>query len=393
MDKPAFVALVRERTRQYQTALDQCDQMCAAGGREELRLQREIAQCLQRFAAVQLEQVDVLAPAISRELELRGAEEQALREELGTLRARLEQQRASLDAAKTASQTPQLAPADAGAEARDLLARALAAQAEHLALQTELSQEILRKLPAFSQDPVYAYLKKQGYGEPSYQGKGLDAMVDRWMAGFSRFAANRRNEQALLAMQTELALRTDQHQQAVQVARQAVPRPGTQDDVTARLAPIERAIQEDEERLRRIRTQLDAYAARSDARYLQASRMLAESLAGRPIEALAQLARNSATPDDDALVRQLDALQDELAKQRREQVQTGTARKQARAELACFAELLEALQTARWHTQNGEALCAGLDPAALLARYLDGGLSRDEVLAQAGKQSEQGAAA
>lgn len=71
--------------------------------------------------------------------------------------------------------------------------------------QTEADTVRKAKMATYENDPVFAYLRRRGYGTTNYRGKLLAKLADRWMAQRSGFVEAAANYDALTRYPEELA--------------------------------------------------------------------------------------------------------------------------------------------------------------------------------------------
>ncbi|MYN06696.1 hypothetical protein [Pseudoduganella aquatica] len=383
-----FTAAIGENTRIYQGKLESCDARAAEAGRDELALEQKIGGLLRQVAGLHLAENDSIAAEAERELAFRADEEQALRAELQTVSSDIANHVAAIRQRGAEIREAALRP---GAQmdaaqilqaAREAYQRAESAHEAQLAMNAELEAEISAKLARYSSDELYAYLKAAGYGTPSYRSEDGDPAKDEWIAGLCNFANNRRNENILLAMQEALPLRAERSAQALAEARAeldrlsfAPPPPTIAERIAQAVAPLEAAVAQADERLRRVRASLADYAARRDPRYLRAQELQAASLKSLPIAELIAQARATPSPEDDKLVLEVVNLQDKLACSRRDYERALAARQHAEAD-AQRAEALEAdLRRGGFIDTKEIDYRDGLDLPSLVGRYMNGELS------------------
>lgn len=387
-----FTAAIVENTRLYQGKLESCDARAAEASRDELALEQKIAGLLRQVAALQLDQNDGVAAEVERELAFRADEEQGLRAELQAINsdianhvAAIRQRGAEI---REAALRPgaQLDMAQALQAAREAYQRAELAHEALLAMNAELQAEIDAKLARYSGDEMYGFLREAGYGTPSYRREGAEAAKDEWIAGLCNFNGNRRNENILLAMREALPVRAEHSAQTLAAARAALdelsfapPPPTIAERIAQAVAPLEAAVAQADERVRRVRASLADYAARRDQRYLRAQELQAAGLKAMPIADLIAQARATPGPEDDRLVLEIVNLQDKLAGSRRDYERALAARQHAEAD-AQRAEALEAdLRRGGFIDTKELDYRDGLDLPQLVGRYMNGELSAGAV--------------
>lgn len=174
-------------------------------------LDQEITKKLQVVAAAMVAERQNLPPSAAALLRDRDAREQALRQEISDLEAKLAAEKKKAETAEK-----NLAEARAAAQAH------LLASPEYLALVDQktkvrnarelavanidaLSAECGEKRVAYDDHPFYQYLVNANFGTPDYKRKGLTRAIDTWLAKWCNYEVNRRNELILHAMADECA--------------------------------------------------------------------------------------------------------------------------------------------------------------------------------------------
>lgn len=383
-----FTAFIAENTRMYQGKLESCDQRAADASRDQMALEQKIAGLLRQVASLHLEGGANVAAEVERELAFRADERQALRAELQTVNSDIANHVAAIRQRGAEIREAALRPGthlDAAQllqAARERYQRAEDAHQALLAMNAELEQEIGAKLAGYRGDPLYAFLREVGYGTPDYRRDGAEAAKDEWIAGLCNFNANRRNENILLAMREALPLRAERSAQALAEARAeldalsfAPPPPTIAERIAQAVAPLEAALAQADERVRRVRASLAEYAACTDPRYRRAQELQAASLNSLPIAELIAQARATPSPEDDKLVLEIVNLQDKLAGSRRDYERALAARQHAEED-AQRAEALEAdLRRGGFIDTKEIDFRDGLDLPSLIGRYMNSELS------------------
>lgn len=255
--------------------------------------------------------LEAVTAAEERQAEAAGEVEEALAA-LDALRARTE---AALtgDAAINAAR-------DRVREAEDVAAEA-ARKAEQNA------EELAAKKKPYDEDPLFQYLWRRGFGTAAYAGSGLTRFLDRAVARFIGFLDVRANYHML----TEIPLRLAEHAQGRQAAlqeaqaalaaleAQALARGGAS-ALEARLAAARRALAKADAVLderRKALAEADAQreqmlSGAGDPGYVEAVATMAANDSRDSIETLFAEARRTPTEADEALVRQLARLEDQI---------------------------------------------------------------------------------
>jgi hypothetical protein len=383
-----FTAFIAENTRIYQGKLESCDQRVAETSRDRTTLEQKITGLLRQVASLHLQHGGDMAAEVERELAFRADEWQALRAELQTVNSDIANHVAAIRQRGAEIREAALRPGahlDAAQilqAARDRYQRAEDAHQALLAMNAELETEIAAKLAGYRNDPLYVFLREAGYRTADYRRSGAETVKDDWMAGLCNFDANRRNENILLAMQEALPLRAERSAQALADARAeldalsfAPPPPTIAERIARAVAPLEAALAQADERVRRVRAGLAEYAACTDARYRRAQELQAASLNSMPIAELIAQARATPSPEDDKLVLEVVNLQDKLAVSRRDYERALAARQHAEED-AQRAEALEAdLRRGGFIDTKEIDFRDGLDLPSLIGRYMNGELS------------------
>ncbi|KQV90555.1 hypothetical protein ASD15_00205 [Massilia sp. Root351] len=383
-----FTAAIAENTRIYQGKLESCDQRTADASRDQTALEQKIAGLLRQVASLHLEGGQNIAAEVERELAFRADEWQALRAELQTVNSDVANHVAAIRQRGAEIREAALRPgahldaAQVLQAARERYQRAEDAHQALLAMNAELETEIVSKLAGYRSDPLYVFLREAGYRTADYRRSGAQTVKDDWIAGLCNFDANRRNENILLAMQQALPARAERSAQALADARAqldalsfAPPPPTIAERIAQAVAPLEAALAQADERLRRVRAGLAEYAACTDARYRRAQELQAASLKSLPIAELIAQARATPSPEDDKLVLEVVNLQDKLAGSRRDYERALAARQHAEED-AQRAEALEAdLRRGGFIDTREIDFRDGLDLPPLIGRYMNGELS------------------
>ncbi|CAN7612746.1 hypothetical protein LJR289_004486 [Pseudoduganella sp. LjRoot289] len=387
-----FTAAIAENTRLYQGKLESCDARAAEASSDELALEQKISGLLRQVAALQLDQNDGVAAEVERELAFRADEEQALRAELQAVNSEIANHVAAIRQRGAEIREAALRPgahldmAQALQAAREAYQRAEQAHEALLAMNAELEAEIGAKLARYDSDELYVFLREAGYGTAAYRRDGDEAAKDAWMAGLCNFDANRRNEHILLAMRQALPVRAERGAQALAEARDALdrlsfapPPPTIAERIAQAVAPLEAAVGQADERVRRVRASLADYAARRDARYLRAQELQAAGLKAMPVTDLIAQARATPSPEDDRLVLEIVNLQDKLAASRRDYERALAARAHAEADAQRAEALEDDLRRGGFIGTRELDYRDGLDLPQLIARYMNGELSAGAV--------------
>jgi hypothetical protein len=286
--------------------------------------------------------------------------------------------------------------------AKDEAFRALsesAAQAEqalsrHEARQAELAEEVREKLPAYDRDALFQYLVRRSFGSADYRSRGLVRRLDRWVARLTRFEKQRRSYDFLRSAPELVAAEIERRQADFEALMEQVE--DRRDGLEAELGLD--AVRAEGERLGaerdRLTLALSATAQEEAARRAERGdleqhrcRFYAEALAAVKGElgqtatgALAERARATPDPRDDALVIEIEAAAREGAVL---EAEVAADLERLRRSEGRATELQALLQ--RYRLQNFDAarsvFLAGA-PLAELARCETGELAADELWRQ-----------
>ena len=217
--------------------------------------------------------------------------------------------------------TPAWTDASKVVEAAD----ATAGEAEKKAAQSE--DELGRKKKPYDDDPLFAYLWANGFGTARYQAGNITRMLDRRIADFIDFPGARAN----YAMLTEIQLRLREHATAQRAQcedhRHELADLERKAMLAAGIEPLERTLAEARHRLAAADDTAEKKRAAvktldeqrnvlvngtGDAAYTEALRTIASADAQNDIETLRREALRTVTPDDDAMVKRIAALDDAI---------------------------------------------------------------------------------
>lgn len=388
MHASEFTAAIAENTRIYLGKLESCDQRAEEASQEELVLEQKIAGLLRQIASLHLEAGERVAAEVERELAFRADERQALRAELQAVNSEIANHVAAIRQRGAEMREAALQPgahldtAEALLAAREDCRRAEEEHQALLAMNAELEAEIGAKLAGYRSDELYVFLRDVGYATPAYRRDGAEADKDAWIASLCNFSVNRRNEDVLLAMREALPVRAERSAQALAEARatldalvSAPPPPTIAERIAQAVAPLEAALAQADERVRRVRAGLAEYAACTDARYRRAQELQAAGLKSMPIADLIAQARATPNPEDDRLVLEIVTLRDKQAGSRRDYERALAARQHAEADVQ-RAEALEAdLRRGGFVDAQDMDYRDGLELPKLIGRYMNGELS------------------
>ncbi|WP_426172582.1 hypothetical protein [Pseudoduganella sp. R-34] len=391
MKSEYLLSKLQANTRDYERPYRQLEEECAEATSIRLKLEVQLTSKLKELAGIQLEEGAQVGVDVARQLELRIAEEQSMRDQLGRVEGDI-----STAMAAASSLAEQYGAAQKVAETMlaadgEYMRRLHAYQADNAdlerrkSLQAEVQDECARKLPAFTQNRLYAYLKERQYGTPDYTGAGVLRLADAWIARQCNFRQNQGNEQMLLAMRTEAAKRAGEGVQRLQAEQAWLNDQVRSVAVTCGAVAIERelfeqreAVTQGKKRANDIHTTLAEYAERRDARYGKAQAMLVQELQGHDVSTLIECARQTASSDDDALVEVIIDLRDRLAKHDAKYAAKLEQRAAAEADYD-KAKVLEREMRQSKFAGSRYQYGSGLNLESLIVGYMAGSMNSSEV--------------
>ncbi|MGE7956737.1 hypothetical protein ACQKQA_09080 [Pseudomonas sp. NPDC089530] len=325
MNASSMMASLGENSRRYEAELRRFQLELSTAHEQELRLQQQIAGVFPQIANLQLAGGARLSGEVQRLLEQRERTESGLREQLAQAEAEVAKH---LQEMSTVSQEIEALIADVDLQLTvdpayqrqaALLAEAVERGDEAAASYRELRDECRGKLQVFQNEPLYLYLKGRGYGTDRYVGRTFFRELDRWIARLCNFPQNSATEQSLLAMQeaNEGAQWQRDSQRAVQEAELArlyqEALAGTLLSVLeARLKTEREAVEAGKAQANAVHERLGLFLSKGDEHFAQAAELLSRQLVEMDDATLERLARQTATAQDDELVRKLGGLRAEL---------------------------------------------------------------------------------
>lgn len=391
MKSEYLLSKLQANTRDYERPYRQLEEECVGATSIRLKLEVQLTSKLKELAGIQLEEGAQVGVDVARQLELRIAEEQSMRDQLGRVEGDIATAMAAASSlAEQFGAAQKVAETMLGADG-EYMRRLHAYQADNAdlgrrkALQAEVLDECDRKLPAFTQNRLYAYLKGRGYGLANYEGSGPLRLLDAWIARQCNFRQNQHNEQMLLAMRTEVAKRAGEGVSRLQGEQAWLNDQVRSVAISSGAVAIERelierreAVVQGKKRANEIHATLAEYAERRDARYGKAQAMLVKELRGHDISTLIERARQTASPADDEAVEVIIDLRDRLTKH--------DAKYAAKLELRAAAEadydkakVLERELRRDKFTGSRYQYGSGLNMDSLIVGYMAGSMSSIEV--------------
>src|SRR5690606_2001806 len=338
-------------------------------------------------------------------LAARQAAETQLQDEIATAEAKL----AELERERTARQAEVAAAAEAvdAAEAdaqarleaddeyREKLAAAersdaVADQAEEKARAAETDR--VEKGRPYEADPVFAYLWNRGFGTSRYRAWPLARMLDRWAARTIDYEAHRRNYHLL----TEIPARLGEHaarmreiaERDIEAAREieraaaeaaGVPKRRRElEAAEARLAEADRAIEEQESRLNELIEKRARFASGDDDFSTECTTLIAAALRQEDFSSLRKRTARTQSPEDDALVDDLEALEDEIERIEEERIQYRRLHQLQRERMLALEEIRNRFKRSRYDDVHSAFVNAVLI-RTMLDRFVGGAGGADEV--------------
>lgn len=215
---------------------------------------------------------------------------------------------------------------DAAYTAQFASVREADAQADAAVAKTAQAKADEREKGApYREDPLFTYLWDRKYGTSSYKANPLARLLDSWVARLCGFQSARQNYWML----QEIPQRLDEHAKALRAQadealialwkrEKALADSGGVEKSQAALAvaeakqdKIDDRIVAAEETLRRLLDRRGEFAAGDDKYIRQSLTAIAKTMGTQEIDDLLTIAARTDTPEDDALVRQLDDLRDD----------------------------------------------------------------------------------
>lgn len=344
------LAEITTAERGEQTAITELDTKLEDLGQQLIEIQRRRAEDLRALARLRVDLVDagavtgaldVAEQRVTERLAQRDQARVALAQALAAARAaqaaldqereaaaeRLEQSAARLDEAEGVLQA-RLA-ADPDYQALQARAQAAERQARHAADKAAASaEEQAAKGGPYREDMLFMYLWERGYGNPGYRAWGAVRWLDGRVAGLIGYAAAAPNYRRLLELPGRLAEHAqtlaDQAEAAFaalcerdEAARADAGIPALaadRDQEQAALDAVDEEITANAGQRQHLLAEEARFAAGEDEHSRQAIADLAAALADTELEALRRAALATPFPDDDVIVKRLQAADQEQRK-------------------------------------------------------------------------------
>ena len=391
MQASDMIDTVRGNTRKYEQGLRKAEERLSASGEQSLRLQHAITAALGKIAALHLDGNVSLDADIRRQLELRRDEEASLRDQLAGVEEQIANTIREVQASDKAVRSAVAALQAKLRQSPDyvqLESRHAAAVTELSAAQgkyDEIRAECDGKLAKYEESRLYTYLRSVGYGEATYHRTGIFRAMDGWIADLCSFATNRPNERLLQAMRQSneeshanlsaaVANLSDQIDTLNKAAEAKSPLPKLKGEQTVHT----KLLAANKQRANAIHEDLEKFAAKTDARYIRTKEMLAGRLQESSLDHLMARIRETANPEDDAIVDEVIRLRAELAKARDEYRICKEEHTLAQEDYERAKGLERSLRTRRYVNDDYE-YDRSLNLDSLLAGYMAGRIDSRQV--------------
>ncbi|HEX6999363.1 MAG TPA: hypothetical protein VF322_14585 [Gammaproteobacteria bacterium] len=312
-------------------------------------------------------------------------------------RERAEQQRAvdaaaeALDAAEAAAQQRLAADEQYQAElAAAQASDAVADQAEAKAQSAEADR--LEKGKPYEADPVFSYLWRRGYGTHRYRAWPLARFLDRWVAHANGYEAMRRN----YALLTDIPKRLEAHAARMREAAEAdladlremeqraaaaagVPeRQRELAEAERRLAELDEAVEKQQAAVDALMEKRGRFVAGEDEYSNDAARVLAKAFEREDFQTLRSRAARTRSEEDDRLVEELEALEDERERLREELVQYRRLHQAQRERLLGLEDVRRRFKESRYDDVHS-VFVNGAVIALVLQQFLGGAVGTNDV--------------
>ena len=211
----------------------------------------------------------------------------------------------------------------------------------------QADQERDEKAEPYLKDALFCYLFNRQFGTPSYQGQGLVARMDGWVARVARFHIAHRNFQLLHQLPTYLRQRAESiqlevqqsHDRLTQMWTEASAKTGLEDaqNQTAKarqeLKRRDQALERAQQHLDSLRDRLDALKTFADEKSEQALAESIEFIDNLPDARLQEMAERTESKDDDRAAAEIRMLREEAHSIGKDLVAAERAATQAEAQV------------------------------------------------------------
>ena len=293
--------------------------------------------------------------------------------------------------------------AEADAQARleaDDEYRAQLAQAERSDAIADHAEEKARAAEAdrvakgrpYESDPVFAYLWARGFGTARYRAWPPARWLDGWAARSIDYEQQRRNYTLL----TDIPARLGEHaarmraladrdlDAARELERRAAEAAGVPerkrrlDAAEAALAETDREIEAQETELDRLGEQRARFASGEDDLSQQATALLRDTLVREDLASLRARAARTRSPEDDALIDELESLEETIERLDDERLRYRRLHEAQRERLRGLEDIRRRFKRSRYDDVHSTFVNAAL-LALLLERFVGGSVGTDEV--------------
>jgi chromosome segregation ATPase len=253
----------------------------------------------------------------------------------------------------------------------------------------EIGKEVAEKRPAYENSSLFQYLHRQGYGTPGYDPQGrkwsLTKRLDRWVARMIGFARARRSYDFLRVTPELMQAEVDRRQiefnalmEQVEAIEDVISEEVGLTEVLSegdRLGDRRDAMVEALEKLTETKgghqEELQQLDSGRNQYYQQAVDRMKKFLASLDQARLAERARRTPEPDDDALVEQIAQLGEQLERTEQQAASLNHDRQSWSERLRGLQQVLMQFQSAEYDSRRSH-FSSGLQLQSHMANYLDG---------------------
>jgi len=267
---------------------------------------------------------------------------------------------------------------------------AVADQAEEKARASE--KDRIEKGRPYEADPVFGYLWNRGFGTMRYRAWPVTRLLDRWAARSIDYEAQRRNYHLLTEIPARLAEHAAQMREVAErdleaarelerSAAEAAGVPARQRELAAaeqRLAEADRAIEEQEALLGELIEKRARFASGEDDFSTECTTLLSTALREEDLYSLRKRTARTPSPEDDALVDELEALEDEIERIEDERIRYRRLHQLQRERMLALEDVRKRFKRSRYDDLHSGFVNAALI-AMLLDRFVGGSVGADEV--------------
>ncbi len=266
-------------------------------------------------------------------------------------------------------------------QVRKLEARVVASEKRREAALREQKE----KTPAYERDPFFAYLSRRRYGTGAAAGNALTHRLDRWVAGVTDYEAVRGRYDLLNALPGHMESVLEEDRNALAVA--APPLERLEAEVIDRngMTPVlergerlyaeredaRKALRDAETALRALTDELAALHDERGSYFEKAIDGIEAYLAGRSLDELVVMARETGDLRDDALVAELHEVDARLAHLRDQLAERREERSGLASRLRELEDLRDRFEAEDWNGRRSQ-FDDSLDVNALLLGFMAG---------------------